>query len=92
MIHFNPLNIGRVQLGPTIFSWLGFFVFFWEKNRFGLVLLDRRFQPTQKARLKWFKAMGTSPDVLAGLKSSRQEQSKQQLGLRPDLENHRRRS
>ena len=37
--------LGRVLLRPTIFSWLGFFVFYWEKRI--LVVVVVVFQPAQ---------------------------------------------
>ena len=60
--------LGRVLLGSTVFSWLGwlgFFVFYWRKNRFRLVWLINFFNRHQT------KALAATAVVYAGhLKSA----------------------
>jgi len=40
----NLRQLGRVLLGSTVYGWLGFFVFYWEKP-FSGGLVDQLFQP-----------------------------------------------
>lgn len=39
--------LGRLLLGPTVFVWLRFFVFYWEKGHSLVGLVAQLFQPTQ---------------------------------------------